>query len=197
MVGKMEEKACGENKIMDEKNRITYKGVSIELYEGDICKLEVDAIVNAANNRFWMGGGVAGAIKRAGGEIIEKEAVKQGPKPVGEVVVTTAGKLPAKYVIHAAVMGQDLITDEDKIATATHNTLSEANKLKVKSIAFPAFGTGVGGFPFDKCAEVMFSEVKKFIDGAKNISLGRIIFALYGREAYEVFSKKVKEIFLS
>jgi len=179
-----------------EKNNIVYKDICIELYEGDICKVEVEAIVNAANNRFWMGGGVAGAIKRGGGEIIEKEAVKQGPKPVGEVVVTSAGKLPAKYVIHAAVMGQDLKTDKDKIATATYNTLLEANKLKVKSIAFPAFGTGVGGFPFDKCAEVMFSEVKKFIDSTENISLERIIFVLYGKEAYEIFSKKVKETFI-
>jgi len=86
---------------------VLLKNTKIKLFEGDITTLKVDAIVNAANNKFWMGGGVAGAIKRKGGKVIEREAVAQGPKPVGEVVATGAGSLPGKYIIHAAVMEQN------------------------------------------------------------------------------------------
>src|SRR3990170_7908766 len=100
--------------------------VKIEVLRGDITKLELDALVNAANNRLWMGGGVAGALKRAGGPEIEAEAIKKGPIPIGEAVVTGAGKLKAKYVIHAAVMGQDLQTDATKIRQATVNSLKRA-----------------------------------------------------------------------
>ena len=125
-------------------------GLKIKLIQGDITDQEVDAIVNAANNHLWMGAGVAGAIKRKGGREIEDEAMKKGPIPIGEAVITSAGKLKAKYVIHAAVMGQDLTTNEEYIKNATLNSLKRAEELKIKSIAFLAFGTGVGGFPTDK-----------------------------------------------
>jgi len=130
-------------------------GLKIKLIQGDITDQEVDAIVNAANNHLWMGAGVAGAIKRKGGNQIEDEAMKKGPIPIDEAIVTSAGKLKAKYVIHAAVMGQDLITNEEYIKNATLNSLKRAEELKIKSIAFPAFGTGVGGFPLDRCAQIM------------------------------------------
>ena len=115
--------------------------MKIKFVKGDITDMEVDAIVNAANNELWMGGGVAGAIKRKGGIEIEEEAVKKGPIPVGEAIVTGAGKLKAKYVIHGAVMGRDLQTDAEKIKNATINSLKRAEELGLKSIAFPAFGT--------------------------------------------------------
>ena len=118
----------------------------IENIQGDITKCEVDIIVNAANNNFWMGAGVAGTIKAAGGELVEKEAVAKGPVMPGEVVYGTAGKLPFRYIIHAAVMGQDLRTNRELIRKATVASLNLADRLGVKSIAFPAFGTGVGNF---------------------------------------------------
>ncbi len=121
--------------------------LEVLLSEGDVTEMDCDAIVNAANNHLWMGAGVAGAIKKKGGKVIEEEAVKKGPIPVGEAVVTTGGALRAEYVIHAAGMGQDLSTDTQKIYHCTLNSLKRARELGLKSIAFPAIGTGVGGFP--------------------------------------------------
>jgi O-acetyl-ADP-ribose deacetylase (regulator of RNase III) len=151
--------------------------------EGDITALEVDAIANAANNRLWMGAGVAGAIKRAGGEEIEREAVEQGPIAVGEAVATGGGRLPARWVIHGAVMGQDLRTDADLVRRTTESCLRVAEELGVTSLALPAFGTGVGGLPLDDCARVMVAAVRAHEPG----SLRRVIFAVFGDEARRAF----------
>ena len=159
--------------------------IKVEICRGDITQLELDSLVNAANNRLWMGGGVAGALKRAGGKEIEAEAVKRGPVPIGEAVVTGAGRLKARYVIHAAVMGQDLKTDAEKVRQATRNSLLRADELGLKSIAFPALGTGVGGFPTDECARIMISEVHQH--SAKKTGLERVVFALLDRSAYQTF----------
>lgn len=164
----------------------------ITLFEGDITTLSAEAIVNAANNHLWMGAGVAGAIKRAGGQQIEEEAVKKGPIPIGEAVVTGGGKLKAKYVIHAAAMGQDLQTDANKIRQAAINSLKRAEELRVKSLAFPALGTGVGGFPTDECARIMIGVVQEHFTGPT--SLTEVIFALRGREAYEIFQKVARSL---
>jgi len=161
----------------------------ITLYQGDITKLATDAIVNAANNHLWMGGGVAGAIKRAGGAEIEREAVSKGPIPVGEAVVTGAGRLKARYVIHAAVMGQDLHTDAEKIRAATMNSLKRADELGLKSIAFPALGTGVGGFPYQKAAEVMIEAIRQHLAG--QTTLEEVVLALYGQQAYDAFAAEL------
>jgi len=164
----------------------------ITLRQGDITPEETEAIVNAANSSLWMGGGVAGAIKRVGGREIEEEAVKKGPIPVGEAVVTGAGKLSCKYVIHAAVMGPDLVTDEEKIGAATKNSLLRAEELGLKSIAFPALGTGVGCFPYAKAAEVMIQKVREHL--AKECSLEEVVFVLYGEEAYRAFEREVEKV---
>src|ERR671919_2015083 len=119
---------------------------TLEVVQGDITACTVDAIVNAANNHLWMGAGVAGAIKRQGGQVIEDEAVRQGPIAIGEAVVTGGGSLKARYVIHAAAMGQDLVTNADFIRQATIHSLQHAIDLGLASIALPALGTGVGGF---------------------------------------------------
>jgi len=163
--------------------------INIEVYKGDIARLELDAVVNAANNRLWMGGGVAGALKRAGGKEIEDEAVKKGPIPVGEAIVTGAGKLKAKYIVHAAVMAQDLKTDAEKIRQATKNSLLRADELSIRSIAFPALGTGVGGFPLDECARIMISEVRQH--SARETELRRVVFALYDEPAYQAFKQEL------
>jgi O-acetyl-ADP-ribose deacetylase (regulator of RNase III) len=164
-------------------------GLKIKLVQGDITDQEVDAIVNAANNHLWMGAGVAGAIKRKGGEEIEEEAMKKGPIPIGEAVVTKAVKLKAKYVIHAAVMGQDLTTNEEYIKNATLNSLKKAEELKIKSIAFPAFGTGVGGFPIDICAQIMLDQVRDF--SKKSKYLKEILFVLFDKKSYETWNIKL------
>ncbi|MDH4223634.1 MAG: macro domain-containing protein [candidate division Zixibacteria bacterium] len=172
-----------------EKN---FKDRKIVLYQGDITDLKKDAIVNAANNNLWMGSGVAGAIKSRGGVEIEKEAMSKGPVEIGEAVVTTAGKLKARYVIHAAVMGQDLRTDEKYIKDATFNSLKRAEELELNSIAFPALGTGVGGFPIDKCAEVMMNTVREYLKTTGLIK--EVTFVLFHKEDFEVFGSILDKI---
>jgi O-acetyl-ADP-ribose deacetylase (regulator of RNase III) len=155
----------------------------VVVVEGDITALDVDAIANAANDHLWMGAGVAGAIKRAGGEVIEREAVGKGPIEVGDAVATGAGALKARWVIHAAVMGQDLRTSADVIARATRRTLEVADELGAHSIALPAFGTGVGAFPLDECARIMVHAVRSF--DARNLQ--RVVLAVFGDDARRAF----------
>jgi O-acetyl-ADP-ribose deacetylase (regulator of RNase III) len=162
-------------------------GITLRVIEGDICDREVDAIVNAANNELWMGGGVAGAIKRRGGREIEREAVARGPIAVGESVVTGAGKLQAKHVIHAAVMGRDLRTDAAKIAAATRSALALARGMGLTSMAFPALGTGVGGFPLEECARVMRQAMLDH--AAEGTTLRTIELVLFGPDARMAFSR--------
>jgi len=166
------------------------KDTEIKVVQGDITELKVDAIVNAANNKLIMGGGVAGAIKRKGGKEIEEEAVRKGPIKVGEAIYTSAGKLPCRYVIHAATMALDFKTDELKIRMATQSALGVAQKLKIESIAFPALGCGVGGFLYLASAKVMAQEVFRHLREDRS-NLKEIIFCLYDKEAYEVFQKGV------
>ncbi|GAI06188.1 unnamed protein product [marine sediment metagenome] len=163
--------------------------IKIEVCKGDITQLELDALVNAANNRLWMGGGVAGALKRVGGKEIEAEAVRKGPITIGEAVVTGAGRLKASYIIHAAVMGQDLKTDAEKVRQATRNSLLRADELGIKSVAFPALGTGVGGFPLNECAGIMISEVRQH--SAMKMGLEKVVFALYDEPAYQAFRQEL------
>jgi O-acetyl-ADP-ribose deacetylase (regulator of RNase III) len=166
--------------------------LTIEIVDDDIAAQTTDAVVNAANNAFWMGSGVAGAIKSRGGKRIEDEAMAQGPVQPGECVLTSGGRLPAKYVIHAAVMGQDLQTSPTLIETATRNALSLADSRGLLSIALPAFGTGVGGFVMANCAQLMIRAVQEFAGRAKSLRLVR--FVLFGQAAYDAFEHTAKEI---
>jgi O-acetyl-ADP-ribose deacetylase len=159
----------------------------LEVLDGDITALEVDAIGNAANDRLWMGGGVAGAIKRAGGEEIEREAVQQGPIEVGEAVATSAGRLPARWVVHGAVMGQDLQTNAELVRRTTQSCLRVADELGAETLALPAFGTGVGGFPLEECARIMVDVVR----GYEPSALERVIFAVFGAAAKSAFDRAV------
>jgi O-acetyl-ADP-ribose deacetylase len=158
--------------------------VELEVREGDIALVEADAVANAANDRLWMGAGVAGALKRAGGDEIEREAMALGPIPLGSAVATGAGRLPARYVIHGAVMGQDLRTDGDLVRRTPRSCLALADELGCRSLALPAFGTGVGGFALSECAEIMVEVVRSF----EPRSLERVVFAVLGRDAYDAFS---------
>jgi O-acetyl-ADP-ribose deacetylase len=163
--------------------------MELEVVEGDITALEVDAVANAANNELWMGAGVAGAIKRAGGAEIEQEAVAQAPIDLGQAVATGAGNLRAKHVVHAAVMGQDLQTSAELISQATRRTLEVADELGSHSLAMPAFGTGVGGFPIERCAELMVTEARAF----EPVNLERVVFAVFGQDAEQAFRAAVGE----
>ena len=157
--------------------------IELEVAEGDITSLEVDAIANAANNHLWMGSGVAGAIKRVGGEEIEREAVAQGPIELGDAVATSAGRLTARWVVHGAVMGQDLRTDAELVRRTTESCLRVADELGAESLALPAFGTGVGGFPLDECARIMVDATRAY----EPASVERVVFAVFGAAAKGAF----------
>jgi O-acetyl-ADP-ribose deacetylase (regulator of RNase III) len=162
--------------------------VKLEVVEGDITALEVDAIGNAANNHLWMGAGVAGAIKRAGGEEIEREAVAKGPIEIGNAVTTGAGRLPARYVIHGAVMGLDLQTSVELVSRTTRRCLEVADELGCRSLALPAFGTGVGGLPLGEAAGAMVAEARTF----EPQSLVRVVFAVLGEEARRAYESVLR-----
>jgi O-acetyl-ADP-ribose deacetylase (regulator of RNase III) len=162
----------------------------LEVVEGDIASLEVDAVANAANDHLWMGAGVAGALKRAGGDQIEREAVALGPVEVGTAVATGAGSLRAKHVIHGAVMGQDLRTSAGLVRETTKSCLELADEMGLRSLALPAFGTGVGGFPLEECAEIMVGEARAY----QPRSLELVVFAVYGDEACRVFEEALGDV---
>lgn len=159
----------------------------IILERGDITEYEVDAIVNAANSHLWMGAGVAGAIKRKGGTIIEEDAIRQGPIEVGDVVVTTAGNLPASYVIHAAVMGQDLVSTSELVRRATLSVLRRAEEMKLQSLAFPAFGTGVGRMAPKDSAEAMVGALRAHLAEVPGSTVRRIHLVLFQDETHQAF----------
>jgi len=171
-----------------------YKNVRIRVAEGDITELDVDAIVNPANSLMIMGGGVAGAIKRKGGIEIEEEARRYAPVPVGEAVATTAGKLKAKYVIHAPTMERPAMRiGLENVEKATRAALLLADKLELESIAFPGMGTGVGGVPYYDAAKKMLEVVKEHVD--KGTKLKEIILVAWGKEAFEEFKRAFKDVF--
>jgi len=170
---------------------IKVAGTTLEIVQGDITEISVDAIVNAANNHLWMGAGVAGAIKRKGDERIEQEAVSQGPVDVGEAVITSAGNLPASHVIHAVGMGQDLRTNGDKVASATRSSLALADENHLVNIAFPAIGTGVGGLSLEACAKTMIDTTVDFLV-TSNSTLERVLF---DQEGHDTFQKQLRSRF--
>ncbi len=154
----------------------------LEVMAADVTQLEVDAIANAANTMLLHGGGVAGAISRAGGPEVQRESDARAPIGLGEAVETTAGDMPARWVIHAATMEPGGPTSSAIIEQATRSTLAKAEELGARSLALVAFGTGVGGFPIDEAARIM-------VGAARDHSgdLERIVFAMHGDEAERAF----------
>ena len=157
----------------------------IELWNGDICDLEVDAIVNAANLSLWMSTGVGGEIKRAGGDSIEFAAVRQAPVPLGEAVVTPAGQLAARAVIHAVSLDRDRRATAAVIDRAVRSAMARAREIRAVSVAFPAMGTGVGGFPIDEAARVTVRAVREELPNCPMVE--HVIFAMRGAAAYQAF----------
>lgn len=162
----------------------------LRIIQADIADQNTEAIVNAANNHLWMGSGVTGSIKRKGGEEIEREAVTQGPIDVGQAVLTSAGTLKAKYVIHAAAMGQDLRTDARKIEQAARNSLLLADRTHISSISLPALGTGVGGFSPFHCARIMITKAVEALQHARHLQT--VCFVLYDKATFDAFEQELK-----
>jgi O-acetyl-ADP-ribose deacetylase (regulator of RNase III) len=179
--------------------------MKIEIVQGDITQQpDVEAIVNAANTDLILGSGVAGAIYRRGGEVIDKEGQAKGPIRLGEAVVTSAGRLPNKYVIHAAAMGyrpEDArvskrpgsLSSDAIIAAATRNSLRRAEELKLESIAFPALATGVAAFPADECAQVMIGAVRDYSRHHPESSVKRVRFVLFGEADLKAFQVELNQ----
>ena len=157
--------------------------MEIEVLQADVTRLKVDAIANAANTGLMHGGGVAGAISRAGGPSVQEESNRKAPIGLGEAVETSAGDMPARYVIHAATMELGGPTSAEIIERATESTLAKAEELGCRSLALVAFGTGVGGFPLDEAARIMVGAVGRHAPG----SLERVVFAVHGTEAEAAF----------
>jgi O-acetyl-ADP-ribose deacetylase (regulator of RNase III) len=173
--------------------RAKVANATISIERGDITDREVDALVNPANSALTMTTGVAAAIKRKGGVIIEEEAARQGPIEVGEAVLTPGGNLIATHVIHAAVMGADLKTDARVVGRATRAVLSIADKHRLTSLAMPALGTGVGHVAPGDAAEAMLEAVVAHLKSGKT-SLKRVLFVLYQDEAYRAFTDTLKRM---
>jgi O-acetyl-ADP-ribose deacetylase (regulator of RNase III) len=159
---------------------------SVEVLDTDITSLEVDAIANAANTRLLHGGGVAGAISRAGGELIDRESAERAPIGLGEAVETGGGAMPCRWVIHAATMELGGPTSAEVIRRATASTLRKADELGARSLALVAFGTGVGGFSVAEAARIEAEEVRRHLAG--DSGLERVVFAVRGATAREAFA---------
>ncbi len=165
----------------------------VEVVKGDITKLSIEAIVNPANSLMIMGGGVAGAIKRVGGAIIEYEARKYAPVPVGKAVVTTAGKLPSKYVIHAPTMEEPAMrTTKEKVREAVRAALEVAESKGIKEVAFPGMGTGVGGVPPKEAAEVMINEIINHLRRSKEVV--KVVLVAFNEELYRAFEEVLNKV---
>jgi O-acetyl-ADP-ribose deacetylase len=163
--------------------------------KGDITDMAVDAVVNAANTDLILGAGVAGAIRRKGGSRVSEECERIGPVSLGEAAVTTGGNLKAFYVIHAASMKLGGKTTADSLQRATHNTLQRSEEKAFKSIAFPAIGTGIAGFPLRECARIMIQETLSHLQ--RRTSLEKIYFVLYDEEALKTFEDTYQELIRS
>lgn len=163
----------------------------MELLEADITEMQTDAIVNAANAQLILGSGVAGAIRRKGGPKIQQECNKMGGTFVGGAVITTGGDLKAKYVIHAVGPRIGEGGEDEKLKSATLNSLKLADEKTIKSISFPAISTGVFGFPIRRCAEIMLQTAVDYLKG--QTGLEKVIFCLFGQDSYKVFAEELKQ----
>lgn len=177
------------------ENRIslTLEETQLDIVVQDITELDVDAVVNPANEELQLGGGVAGAIREKGGPAIQEECDRIGHTPVGQAVMTVAGELPAKHVIHAVGprMGEG---DEDrKLSMAVRSALAVADRNGLKSIALPAISTGSFGFPMDRAARIMLTEIHRYLQGGTKIE--RVVVALFDEDAFQTFRRELRRGF--
>ena len=170
-------------------NEITIGNSKIKLIQGDITELNTDVIVNAANAQLIMGGGVAGAIRRKGGPLIQEECNKIGGSFVGGAVITTGGNLRAKHVIHAIGPRMGEGDEDEKLKNATINSLKLMDEHELKNIAFPAISTGIFGYPIENCAKIMISTAKEYLSGETQIE--EVVFCLYSKPDFKIFKKEL------
>jgi O-acetyl-ADP-ribose deacetylase (regulator of RNase III) len=187
----MEYPAQNGMKIISEK---TINGKTLRLVQGDITEREVDAIVNAANSHLQHGGGVAGAIVRKGGQIIQEDSNRIGFVPVGNAAVTGAGRLPSRYVIHAVGPRMGEGEEDTKLKNAVRNSLKLASGKGLKSISLPAISSGIFGFPKDRCAEILVGEAARYIEANPKTSLKLIEFCIYDDLTLGCFVKEFAKI---
>ncbi len=178
--------------------QLTFNKTNLELIQADITQQETDAIVNAANSKLQHGGGVAGAILKAGGVTIQEESntwvqAWGGEVSVGATAITSGGDLPARYVIHAVGPRMGEGDEEEKLRRAVLNSLRTAEKHNLKSITFPAISTGIYQYPADQCAEVMLSTTIDYLL-TEETKLKKVVFCLFDQETFDVFEKTLKEI---
>ncbi len=171
--------------------RVNIENRVLELLEADITEMQTDAIVNAANAQLILGGGVAGAIRKKGGPKIQQECNKIGGTFVGGAIITTAGNLKAKHVIHAVGPRMGEGNEDRKLKNAALNSLKLADENNLKSIAFPAISAGIFGFPIRRCAEIMLKTTIDYLKG--QTGLEKVIFCLFGRANYEVFENQLNQ----
>ena len=164
--------------------------LTVVILQGDLTQQDVDAIVNAANNDLELGGGVAGAIARAGGPTIQAECRAIGPIAIGDAAITSGGKLTARFVIHAASMRLGGRTNAESLRGSTRRSLEIANQRQLRSIAFPAVGTGIARFPMDDCARIMVEEV--VTHARSGTSLNEVRFVLFGADAEAAFRREAE-----
>jgi O-acetyl-ADP-ribose deacetylase len=179
----------GRRKTMERSIR----GRVIRLLQGDLTELAVDAIVNAANAQLVLGGGVAGAIRMKGGPTIQEECDRIGGTTVGQAVITGAGNLKARYVIHAVGPRYGEGSEDEKLRGATLNSLKRATEKGMHSLAFPAISTGIFGFPKDRCAEIMLNTTRTFLE-TEETSLKEVIFCLWAKDDLDIFAKALEAI---
>ena len=172
--------------------KMEIKGRTLELAEGDITEMETDAIVNAANTALQLGAGVAGAIRRKGGPAIQKECDQIGHCPVGGAAITTGGDLKAPHVIHAVGPRMGEGDEDNKLRNATLNSLRVADENGLKSIALPAISTGIYGFPIERAAALLLAAAAEYLEGGTGLE--RVVFCLFGQEAFNVFAKALGEL---
>jgi O-acetyl-ADP-ribose deacetylase (regulator of RNase III) len=165
----------------------------LELLEGDITELEIDAVVNAANEQLKLGGGVAGAIRKKGGPSIQQECDRIGGTVVGSAVLTAAGNLKARHVIHAVGPRWGEGDEDRKLASAVRASLALADRHGLRSIALPAISTGTFGFPVDRCARLTLTEIHRYLQGGTKLE--RVVVCLYGQEAFDVFRRELRRGF--
>lgn len=159
----------------------------LSMVRGDITTVEADVIVNSANNDLVLGGGVSGAIRRAAGESVQEECNRIGTIPLGEAVVTSAGNLKARWIVHAAVNPLGLWADAKSVRHAVRNALRRAEERQARTLAFPAIGTGAGALPVYRCAEILIDEVNRHCAG--ETSLEHVMFVLYDEKSYRIFEE--------
>jgi O-acetyl-ADP-ribose deacetylase (regulator of RNase III) len=171
--------------------KVTINDKVLQLIEGDITEKDTEAIINAANAKLVLGGGVAGAIRRKGGPSIQKQCNEIGGTFVGGAVITGAGNLKAKYVIHAVGPRMGEGDEDEKLKSATLNSLKLADEKGIRSLTFPAISAGIFGFPIQRCAEIMLKIVTEYLKGKTKIE--KVCFCLFDKNSYDVFERQLKK----